>query len=63
VQVAAWLGHNVSETFKTHAHVIAEFDPADRTPAEKVIAAARKAVSQDTSRTHRRVKARQAQSR
>jgi integrase len=62
VQVAAWLGHNVSETFKTYAHVIAEFDPAERIPAETVIADARKAMSQDTSRTHRRVKVGQSQS-
>jgi len=55
VQVAQWLGHNVSETFKTYAHVLAELDPTDRTPATKVIEAARKVVFQDISRTHGRV--------
>jgi integrase len=45
VQVAAWLGHNVSETFKTYAHVIAELDPTDRTPATKRITTARRAVT------------------
>jgi integrase len=41
VQVAAWLGHNVSETYKTYAHVLAELDPADRTPADQRIIEAR----------------------
>ena len=62
VQIAAWLGHNVSKTLKTYAHVLAEFDPTDRTPASDVIETARKAVAQDTSRTHRRVQRRPRQS-
>jgi integrase len=41
VQVAAWLGHNVSETFKTYAHVLGELDPSDRTSAADRIEAAR----------------------
>ncbi len=45
VQVAAWLGHNVSETFKTYAHVIAELDPSDRTTADKRIKKARRTVA------------------
>lgn len=45
VQVAAWLGHNVSELFKTYAHVIAEVDPADRTPAAEQVDIARRDIS------------------
>jgi integrase len=41
VQIAAWLGHNVSETFKTYAHVIAELDPTERPGAAERIAKAR----------------------
>jgi len=47
VQVAAWIGNKPSMTTDTYAHVIAEFDPADRKPAAEVIRAAR----QDISRT------------
>lgn len=41
VQVAAWIGNRPSMTTDTYAHVIAEFDPADRKPAADVITAAR----------------------
>jgi len=47
VQVAAWIGNRPSMTTDTYAHVIAEFDPADRKPAADVIRTAR----QDISRT------------
>lgn len=42
IQVAAWLGHKASETFKTYAHIIEDLDPDDRQPADDVIAAARR---------------------
>jgi integrase len=42
IQVAKWLGHNPSETFKTYAHIIEDLDPDDRQPADDVIAAARR---------------------
>jgi hypothetical protein len=37
VQVAKWLGHNVSEMYKTYAHVIDDLDPTDRKTTEEVI--------------------------
>jgi len=45
VQVAQWLGHNPGMTFTTYAHVIADLDPKDRTPAERMITKARRAVT------------------
>jgi integrase len=57
VQVAAWLGHNVAELFKTYAHVLAEYDPAKRTTADKAIRDARRKVSRCTSDAHRVVQA------
>lgn len=35
------MGHNVSETYKTYAHVIDDLDQNDRKPAEEVIQAVR----------------------
>jgi integrase len=52
VKVAEWLGHNVAETYKTYAHVLADLDPTDRTSAADRIAKAR----QDISGTHEGVK-------
>jgi integrase len=45
VEVAARLGHNVAETFKTYAHVIAELDPKDKTTATTRIKKARRAMT------------------
>jgi integrase len=59
IQVAKWLGHNPSETFKTYAHVIEDLDPNDRQPADDVIAAARR----DKPMTRMGVESRQALSR
>lgn len=47
MHVAAWIGNKPSMTTDTYAHVIADFDPADRKPAGEVIEVAR----QDISRT------------
>lgn len=41
VQVARWLGHSPAMTLSTYAHVIEDIDPADRTPADDLIEAAR----------------------
>ena len=41
VQVARWLGHNVSMTYSTYAHVIDDLDPDDRRPAADMIRDAR----------------------
>jgi integrase len=45
VQIAAWLGHSPSMLLSTYAHVIADVDPADRTPAVEQIEAARRDMS------------------
>jgi integrase len=42
VQVARWMGHDVSETYKTYAHVIDDLDPGERESAELVIQRVRK---------------------
>jgi integrase len=41
VEVARQAGHSPEECLRTYAHTFEEFDPADRQPAEAVIAAAR----------------------
>jgi len=41
VEVARQAGHSPEECLRTYAHVFEEFDPADRTPAEERIRAAR----------------------
>jgi hypothetical protein len=41
--VARQAGHSPEECLRTYAHTFEEFDPADRQPAEVVIAASRKA--------------------
>jgi hypothetical protein len=41
VGVARQAGHSPEECLRTYAHTFEEFDPADRQPAEAVIAAAR----------------------
>src|SRR5215211_7003402 len=43
VEVARQAGHSPEECLRTYAHTFEEFDPADRQPAETVIAAARSA--------------------
>jgi integrase len=45
VQVAAWIGNRPSMTTDTYAHVIAEFDPAERKPAADVIWTARQDIA------------------
>lgn len=52
VQVAAWMGHAPSMLFSTYAHVMADMDPTDRTPAAEQIKAARR----DMTVTWKRVK-------
>jgi hypothetical protein len=42
VEVAREAGHSPEECLRTYAHTFEEFDPADRQPAEAVIAAARR---------------------
>jgi integrase len=42
VEVARQAGHSPEECLRTYAHTFEEFDPADRQPAEAVIAAARR---------------------
>ena len=42
VEVARQAGHSPEECLRTYAHVFEEFDPADRTPAEERIRAARR---------------------
>ena len=41
VEVARQAGHSPEEALRTYAHVFEEFDPAERTPAEDAIRAAR----------------------
>ena len=41
VEVARQAGHSPEECLRTYAHTFEEFDPADRQPAEAVIAGAR----------------------
>ena len=41
LEVARQAGHSPEECLRTYAHVFEEFDPADRTPAEERIRAAR----------------------
>ena len=41
VQVAGWLGHKPSMTLDTYAHVLEEFDPAERIDAAERIRNAR----------------------
>ena len=45
VEVARQAGHLPGECLRTYAHTLEEFDPADRQPAEAVIAPAPKAQS------------------
>jgi hypothetical protein len=40
-EVARQAGHSVEECARTYVHVFEEFDPGDRTPAERAIEAAR----------------------
>lgn len=58
IYVATWMGHSVAMLSKTYAHVIADVDPDDKTPAVEMIRKARKA--HDTPVTHLAVKRRQA---
>jgi integrase len=45
VEVAAWLGHQPTETLKTYAHVIADRDPSDTRTVDDRILAARRDIS------------------
>jgi hypothetical protein len=42
VEVARQAGHSPEDCLRTYAHTFEKFDPADRQPAEAVIAAARR---------------------
>jgi integrase len=55
VQVAAWLGHDTATLLKDYARVIAELDPADKTPAATRITAARRS-AQVTSKSRRKAR-------
>jgi integrase len=45
VEVAAWLGHQPTETLTTYAHVVADRDPSDKRTVDERIAAARRDIS------------------